>query len=515
MGYYQLLGDYRLADRHREAIKQVTAEKVMDVARRYFHPDNLSVVSYAPGKGSVTETEADALAMVQEVLSADGGITDMSGSPDPSTLAGVEDTVGDRVDVENREDGSVERFDLANGVRVVVKRRTTVPTVSMVSVFQGGGRFEPKGKSGIAMLTHRSLIKGSASYNADEIVQQVEGLGGSIDSYASFDTGGTAMGILSEFLDEALPIYKDVVRNPKFAPDRVEQERTRLLEELAQRHDNPIHLTMDELFGRVFGDHPYAYPFLGKQDEVQQLTAEDCAAWYRSLLVPANVVVSFVGDIDRDHAEKIANELYGDLKAGPVRTPEFTVAENPMQSGEFIIERPDLKQGVTFVGFLAPRMMTDDSLALQVLNGALTGLGGRLFVELRDKRSLGYMTGSALNPLFERSIFFGYANPGADGLSEAVRVIFHELDLVARAEVTDEEFTRSKEWLLGSQVMQLQKNGAQASAYGTYEALGFGWEVVDKAPERIQRVTKAEMMRVAEEVFKPEHAVVVKMVPGS
>jgi predicted Zn-dependent peptidase len=123
------------------------------------------------------------------------------------------------------------------------------------------------------------------------------------------------------------------------------------------------------------------------------------------------------------------------------------------------------------------------------------------------------MTGSAFTPLFERSLFFGYANPGAEGIDEAVRVILAELEKVTHTPVTQPELVRAKEWLIGSQVMQLQRNSSQASAYGTYEALGFGYEAVDRIPERVQRVSADDIMRVAAGVFRPEHAVIVKLLP--
>jgi zinc protease len=158
-------------------------------------------------------------------------------------------------------------------------------------------------------------------------------------------------------------------------------------------------------------------------------------------------------------------------------------------------------------------METPESFAMEVANGVLTGLGGRLFVELRDKRSLGYMTGSAYNALHRSGIFFGYANPGAEGIDEAVRVILHELDLISREPVSDEELSRAKEWLAGSHVMELQRNGAQAMAYGTYEALGFGWKSVDRLPDAIRAVTKEDVMAVCRATFVRENAVIVRMLP--
>lgn len=513
MGYYQLLGDYRLADRHREAIAAVTPDEILDVATRYFHPANLALVSHMPERAEPS-TEVEAMTALGNILSSVGGVTDMSSSPDPSTIEVVADNVDGIGRVVTRHDESVlKRFDLDNGVRVLIKRRPMVPLVSVLTTFQGGSRFEPRGQSGVGMLTHRALTKGTASYDAEEIAARIEGLGGSIDSFSDYDAGGLYMGVLAEYLDDALPIYREVLRHPLFTEDRIEREKDRLLEQLAKRHDNPIHHAMDYVYRYVFGDHPYAYPFLGDAEEAAKLTAANCQDWYRSLLVPANTVVALFGDIEEGAARRIAEQLVGDLAPAPVRTPEFPAPQAVAKPGVHILRRKDLRQSVAFVGFMSPKMMTEDATALQVLNGILAGLGGRLFVELRDKRSLGYMTGSAYNALFERGVFFGYANPTPERVDEAVDVIFAELEKVTREKVTDEELSRSKKWLIGSRAMNLQRNSSQASAYAACETLGFGYEAVDTAPERILAVTRECILSAAQGVFDREAAVVVKLLP--
>jgi zinc protease len=511
LGYYQLLGDHRLADRHREAIQRVTPDAVMGVARRYFHPGNLSLVAYTPkanGNGLVAEDEA--ARRVHAALSSEGGVHDMSSSRTASHAAAAPAVKRSRA-MEGA--GMISRFTLENGARVLLKPRPDIPLVSILVAFPGGGRFQPAGKSGMAMLTHRALTKGSARFSADEIAASIEGLGGGIDSYSSFDTGGVAMGVLSEHVDGAVEIYRDVLRAPAFDAARVEQEKERLLEELARRHDNPIQFTLDQMFRAVFGDHPYAYPFLGDAAQARELTASDCAQWYRSLLTPDRVVLTIVGDMSMERAQRIADRLLGDLPKGRALEPHPSAPVGAVQPGEHVLRRAGIKQSVVFVGFPAPPLLSDEAMALEVLNGVLTGLGGRLFVELRDKRSLGYMTGSAYNPFLHSGIFFGYANPGAEGVDEAVRVILHELDLVTREPVRDDEISLSKEWLTGSHVMELQRNGAQAAEYGTFEALGFGYEVVDRIPQRLRGVTREELMAVAKRVFDPKRAVIVRMLP--
>jgi zinc protease len=514
LGYYELLGDYRLADRHREAVKRVAADRVREVARRYFHPDNLSLVGYLPkanGRGALDE--ARVRQTVASTLSGDGGVHDVAGASKTAAHEPADEVRRAPRPAADASDDRITRFRLDNGVRVLLKPRPGVPLVSVLAVFPGGGRFEPVGKSGLAMLTHRSLTKGTARFGAEEIAARIEGLGGGIESYSSFDTGRVSMGVLSEHVEEAAEIFRDVLRAPTFDAARVEQEKARLIEELARRHDNPIQFALDHLFRSVFGDHPYAYPFLGDAREVAGLTDRDCREWFTSLLAPEALVLSIVGDLRMGRARALAERLLGDLGPGRQPAPRPDPPAVPVRPGEQVLRRAGIKQAVTFVGFTAPRLMSEEAKTLEVLNGVLTGLGGRLFVELRDKRSLGYMTGSAFNPFFQRGIFFGYANPTSEGVDEAVRVILHELERATKEPVGAEELSRAKEWLAGSHVMELQRNAAQAAEYGAFEALGFGFEAVDQIPEWIRAVTSEDVMAVARRVFVPAHAVVVRMLP--
>jgi zinc protease len=123
------------------------------------------------------------------------------------------------------------------------------------------------------------------------------------------------------------------------------------------------------------------------------------------------------------------------------------------------------------------------------------------------------MAGSAFMSLKERSIFYGYSNPGPERITEALDVIMTELDRVKRDPVTDGELARSKGWLSGSQTMRLQRNLSQAIEYGIYEALDFGYDLVDRTSEIIQKVTKDDIVQAAASVFDKDKAVMVKLIP--
>jgi zinc protease len=484
LGYYQLLGDYKLA--------------------------NCSIVSYLPEGPALREpTKDDLEGLIAKKLSR---------TPGSAGGRARSDTAGQKASIARKPATAAGKLEmkklmLDNGVTVLVKTRTTVPMVSMLTILRGGARLEPAGKSGLSMLTNRTLIKGTRSYNSEEIVNTIEGLGGSIQTLSTFDVTGAYTNILSEYLEDALPVFKEVLREPEFAGQTVDKEKARLLKELAKRHDHPVYLSIDELFARTFGDHPYAYPFIGDEAQLAALTDGDCRQWYHRGLTPKNMVMVFVGDIDESRAMEIANELVGDLPTGEIPEPDREAPDVPARPGLYELRRKNLRQAVGLVGFIAPPMLTPDAIALGVLNAIMTGLGGRLFHELRDQRSLGYMAGSSLASLKERSMFYGYSNPAPDGIDEAIGVILDELDRVAREPVTDDELTLAKGWLTGTQTMKLQRNISQAIEYGIHEALFFGFDVVDRAAEIIQKVTKDDILKAAAGVFHRDKAVMIRLVP--
>lgn len=513
LGYYEVMGDYRLADRHREAIHRVTAYDVMSAARKYIKLTNCSLAAYLP-ESTPAATQEEVEAAVAAVFQA--GMKSRARMRRPRLVKGETESVSrtGQAHGAGAPPAAPTRADLGNGARVLCRRRSAVPLVAVLTICEGGTRLEPKGKSGLSLLSSSALLKGSRGRTADEIARGIEGLGGRIESFSGFDLSGVYMNVLSEHLDEAMEIYRDAVRHPAFAADAVEAEKKRLLEELSRRHDHPLSFSIDQMFARSFGDHPYGRPYVGDEAQLAGLSEADCAAWHHGIFVPGNTTIVFVGDIDEESALRRAESLFGDARPAPVAFTPAAPPETAVEPGVYTLTKERLKQAVGLVGFLGPRMLTPEAVALSVLDGVMTGLAGRLFFELRDKRSLGYMAGSTFLPLKERSIFYGYSNPKPESIDEAIGVILDELEKVSREDVLDREINRSREWLVGTRVMKLQTNVAQAVEYGYYEAMGFGYETVERIPELIRGVTKEDMRRAAESIFHRDRAVCVKLVPG-
>lgn len=515
LGYYELLGDYRLMEEHQNAIKEVTSAQVSAAAEKYLRLENCSIIAYLPKDPKRKATEKDYIekTLRMRLKKSEKPAPNAAGIP-PKPAGRRRKGRGDAIRPgKTKEEERTELVRLDNGVRVLVRRRSAIPLVTMLTMFQAGARLERRGESGLSLLTMRSLVKGSRSYRSDDIANIIESYGGSIESFSKFDTAGIYLNVLSEHLDDVMPICAEVIHQPVFEERIVQKEKEKLIEEITVRRDTPFQFGMDKLFENVYGEHPYAHPFLGREEDVLRLTPARLKAWHKKIVVPENIVICFVGDVTLERAVELAGKLHGHLAGRPLPSPEAKAPLYSSHPGLYQQNRSNLKQSVALVGYTAPPMMSKAAIGLEVLNGILSGLGGRLFVELRDKRSLGYMTGSVFLPLKERSILFGYANPSADGVDEALEVIQREFDVAANEPVTDEELARAKAWLIGTLSIQHQKNYSKAHAYSLYEILGFGYETLDRMPAMIQCVTKQDIQKAAAGVFDKSKTVLIKLIP--
>jgi zinc protease len=149
------------------------------------------------------------------------------------------------------------------------------------------------------------------------------------------------------------------------------------------------------------------------------------------------------------------------------------------------------------IGYPGARFTDPDRYAMNLLGAALAGMGGRLFTNLRDKKSLAYSVTSFSSEQVDPGFFAFYMGTSADKLSEAVTDTLKEIEAVRKDGVTREEFERAKKWMIGTYEIGLQSNSSYAEKMMYNEIYGIGYEETFKTPERIQAVTLEEVNRIA------------------
>jgi zinc protease len=219
--------------------------------------------------------------------------------------------------------------------------------------------------------------------------------------------------------------------------------------------------------------------------------------------IPENMVITVVGDVDQRQVVLAAKKGFGDLQAERFRVP-FVLQEPSLQKKR-VAELVKRKEQAHFVlGFLGTSYDHTDSYPLTVLGAALSGQGGRLFRELRDKESLAYALDFVVQQNLDPGLIGVYMGTHPDKLETAVEAVLRELKKVTEEGLTEDEVARAKKYLIGNFEIGLQTNGAQANQMSLDELYGLGFDHYQRYPREIEKVTKEDVDRVAKKYLHVE-----------
>ncbi len=408
---------------------------------------------------------------------------------------------------------AIHRFRLSNGLRVFVRENHQLPLVALRAVSLAGLRAETRANNGINHLTSLLLTKGTQHRNAREIAEMTESLSGHIDGFAGKNLLGLQASFLSEKIVEGLDLFLDLLRNPAFSEEEIAIEKGHTLTAIRNEEDSLVHLTMKNFLSTLYPRHPYGFSTLGTAATVRSLRRRDLEKFHQRVVHPGNLVLSVVGDVVADDLRVRFEEKLSSWKAKTGRTPAPALPEAP-QKPLSITKLKDKHQAHIVYGFLGTHLRHPDRYPLEVMNNVLAGQGGRLFLELRDKQGLAYAISSSTQEGIEPGYVSVYMGTDPVKLDTALAGIQSELEKIRADLVTEEELDRAKRFIIGNYELDLQKNESIASLLAFYAIYGNAPEEAFRLPERIQAVTRQDILRVARKYLRPEASVLSVIKPA-
>jgi len=492
LGHYALLGDYRLAGSYLERLVRVSPQAIQAVARKYLRLEQATVFAYGPEHRPPLAENADGLAAL---LSST--MTARLGGPVVEATA-----VTRRADVptgSGRERTTVEPVTLSHGTRVLLQPDGRLPLAALAVYFPLGSGIETPAEAGITRLMQTTMLKGAAGRSAAEIAEAIDHLGARLRPLSDRDAAGWSLGAVRDDLPEAFRILKDVLTQPNFPAEAVMRERERTVAEIASMRDETVQFTIAQLFEMLFPAHAYGRLSMGTEAAVSRLTPEDLASWHRRHYDPSRMVVSVVGDFDRDNVLRELEAIAALLpRSGeprdvlPVTHPSQPVRAERTQ---------EVSQAVVVVGYPGRPIVTPERYALDVWQTILSGMGNRLFTRLRDEMHLCYFTGAFVASFRRAGAVGAYVGTGPDQVDAATDALLQELVRSSRELPSDEEMERAKNNLAGNHLIDLQTRMSWASSYAHDEVLGLGYEEVLRYLDRIRAVTGEEVRDAAASVI--------------
>ena len=311
-----------------------------------------------------------------------------------------------------------------------------------------------------------------------------------------------------------LKLMSEIYAGPSFPQDKIDRERTLVMNMIRTEPDRPVEFAV-QVFGQaLFPHHPYGYDRYGTADTVSGFTRDDLLECYKRFSVPSNTVISVVGDLDPKVTLAKLKELFGKIPSTPLQAPNVPTESPLTQTIHKTLEIPRAKAHL-IIGFRAITIKDKERYALEVLNNILSGQGGRLFLQLRDKESLAYTVTSFVRPGIDPGFFFViYMACDAPKLPKAEEGLMHEIQRIRSEPVSDAELSRGIKNLVGNYLISLQSSSARSENKGLNTLYGLGYDYDKDFIKGVNAVTSKDVLEAAKRFLDPDKSAVVKIVPG-
>jgi predicted Zn-dependent peptidase len=376
-----------------------------------------------------------------------------------------------------------------------------MPQVRSVTIgvwLMRGSRHESDARAGIAHFVEHMLFKGTDSRSAEDIAQAIDSIGGQLDAFTAKEYASYYIKVLDEHLPLAVELLSDIVLHPAFAEEEIAREKKVILEEIKMVEDTPDDL-VHELFTQHFWEgHPLGRPILGTKETVEALTEASLREYFRGAYVAPNMIVSAAGNLDHAELRDLVSTAFRSLPA----TGDPFSEHAPQVTPTVITRTKELEQSHLCLGTNSYPQSHDDRYVSYILNSVLGGsMSSRLFQNVREKRGLAYSVFSGLSAYRDAGNITIYAGCAADAVEEVIDLCVEELRVLKRDPVPDAELARAKDHLKGSLMLSLENTASRMSHLARQEIYFERHFGLDETLAGVQRVTRADIQRVAGDLF--------------
>jgi predicted Zn-dependent peptidase len=417
---------------------------------------------------------------------------------------------------------AIERFQLANGLRVVLSRDDRAPIVAVHLWYGVGSRHEKPGRTGFAHLFEHMMTQGSAHVGKGEHDELVEAAGGLSNASTWLDRTNYFETLPSHELELALWLESDRLASllPAMTQEKLDNQRDVVKNERRLDVDNEPYGTCDEkMQEHLFPvGHPYHHPTIGSMEDLDAASLDDVREFFAAHYAPNNAVLAIAGDFDQDAAMTLVETYFGPIPANPLipaRSPVEVMPVLGVEARETIPDRVSLPR--VYAAYRMPPLGSPDYDALEVVVDLLTaGLASRLYRSLvRDQQVAQELEGFAFPFAAGASILMlsATARPGVDpAVVEAA--MWAEIDRLAQDGPTDAELDRVRNLHAVAVESALEHVGERAERLAAYAGLFDEPERINTEVSRYAAVDAARVRQQMAARMGPDNRAVLTYVPN-
>lgn len=404
------------------------------------------------------------------------------------------------------------RIELPNGMVIFLMEDHELPLIDGFAYIKAGSRNEPAEKAGLGRIVGGTWrTGGTQSRLGDELDDFLEARAAKVETSLGMTSAIASLSCLKGDFEDALKIFAEVIREPRFAQDKIEIAKNQVSTEIARRNDEPMQVAEREARKLVYGaNSPYART--PEYATVASVTREDLLAWHRKYVHPDRVLFGLVGDFDSRKMETLLRKTFEAWPKGPaVADPEPAYQESP-KPGVYFVEKEDVNQSNIRLVHLGTTKKNPDFFALEVANEIFGGgFASRLFSNVRSKKGLAYAVWGGVGTQYDYPGIFQAAMGTKSGTTAGgIDALYEEVENIVKNPATAEELQRAKDSILNSFIFRYDSKGKILREQVTDEFYGYPLDFLDRYRAGIEKVTAEDVARVAKKyIHRDQIAVLV------
>lgn len=399
----------------------------------------------------------------------------------------------------------MNKYNLSNGLRIVVEYIPSVRSVSFGVWVKTGSRNETVDNNGISHFIEHMLFKGTKTRTSKDIADLFDGIGGNVNAFTSKEYTCYFAKVLDEHLPMAVDALSDMFFHSQLDPEELAKEKNVILEEISMYEDTPDDKVHDEASRAAFGSHPLAYSILGLKERLTAMDSNTLRGYMDAAYTLENTVISVAGNVEEGALLALLEKHFGGFANSK---PADSAIAAPAFIGDYLFFKKKTEQNHLCLSFPGCSITDSKLYAMILLNNALGGgMSSRLFQEIREKRGLAYSVYSYHTSYADTGLFTIYAGTAPKQTKDVLDLTMEQLGELSAKGLSEEELHRGKEQLKGSLILSLESTSSRMNRLGKNELMLGQHYTLDQLLQRIDAVQMADVQEVTKRLLSVPFAV--------
>ena len=405
----------------------------------------------------------------------------------------------------------IQQWQTATGAEVYFVENHDLPIVDLSVNFSAGSVRDTAEKSGLAGVTRYLMALGAAGMSDEVIANKMADIGAILGGEFNSDRATFKLRTLSNAREQtqALDVFVKVLQKPDFPQAVLDREKARIIAGLQESATQPESIANNAFMAALYGKHPYSLDESGEVETISKINREDLQAFYAKHYGAKGSVIAMMGDLTREQANQIAENISGNLPKASSLEPIASVTL-PTQAIEQRIAHP-ASQSHILLGYPGIKRGDADLFPLYVGNYILGGGGfvSRLTEEVREKRGLVYSVYSYFMPMAELGPFQIGLQTKKEQADVALKLVRETLDKFLKDGVTEKELTAAKANIIGGFPMRIDSNAKILDYLAMIGFYHLPLNYLDEYNGNVDKVTVAQIKETFNRRLKPENFVTI------